>query len=282
MPDIIKGHDARDPTSIQLRTPQDLQKPVESESKLTIGLPVEYNVTELHPTVRAAWKTTIERLHRAGHLVLSVNLPTTKQALAAYYAIASAEAHSNLARFDGVRYGNPSTQSRPEGSTLYSQTRGEMFGDETKRRILTGAHVLSTKGEETLLIKAQKVRRLVRNGFDAVFRKPNPLVDHDSSRDTHDNTKVDVLITPTTLNLPPKLKDLEDQSDQSPTAAYGSDVLTVPASLAGLPAVSVPVPHGDQNVTENDVPTVGIQIIGQYGDEDMVLAAAREIEAMAA
>ena len=257
-----------------------------------MGVPVEYNIEELDPIVRRAWLCTIEHFQRLGHKVVPVTLPTTKSALSAYYILAPSEASSNLAKYDGVRYG-----SRAEGpdkagpdEVLYSRTRGTFLGDEVKARILLGTFSLSARAIDNYFVQAQKVRRLVQEDFNRVFQLPNALLpppppqppspesSPESSRAEQDadTDRVDVLLGPTAPTLPPFLDEVETQSS---VATYTNDVLTVPASLAGLPAISVPVAIDDVTRDSHpDVPTVGMQIIGQHGDDETVLAVAEVME----
>jgi aspartyl-tRNA(Asn)/glutamyl-tRNA(Gln) amidotransferase subunit A len=205
-----------------------------------------------------------------------IRLPATQHALSAYYVLAPAEASSNLAKYDGVRYG-----SRAEGidgtpdSVLFARTRGQGLGPEVQRRILLGAFSLSAQAIDNYFIQAQKVRRLVQHDFNRAFATKNPLL-NDTSGSADDENKVDVIICPTAPTLAPSLVSVEDQD---PIQAYMNDVFTVPASLAGLPAVSVPVQiAADEKNTEHGKPnseeTAGIQIIGQYGDDKLVLKVA--------
>ncbi|KAF2501241.1 glutamyl-tRNA amidotransferase subunit A [Lophium mytilinum] len=280
----LNVHDPRDPTSLPPSTRSRIasvlaKRPLEwPPSKpspppglvgpmppLRIGVPIEYNIAELQPEVRAAWMQTLRILADNGHSIHQVSLPTTRHALSAYYVLAPAEASSNLAKYDGVRYGSraPGSDASPETkSVLFAKTRGEGFGDEVKRRILLGAYTLSADAIDNYFIKAQKVRRLVQQDFDRVFALPNPLLDDQPANG--ENKKVDLLICPTAPTLPPTLKSLEGQS---PVDAYINDVFTVPASLAGLPAVSFPV----ECVVDGVAIKVGIQAIGQYGDDHLVL-----------
>ena len=248
---------------------------------LRIGVPSEYNVSELSTPVRTAWTQILSRFQSEGHTIIPVSLPTTRQALAAYYVIAPAEASSNLAKYDGVRYGTPA--DGPDGATgvLFAKTRGEGFGPEVRRRILLGTYSLSSAAMDNYFIQAQRVRRLVARDFDAVFSLPNVL--HTEGVSRIDNSGVDVLVCPTAPKLPPTLKEA---SGLDPIHEYVSDVLTVPASLAGLPAISVPfdVPHagnadgGEDESTDRNQVSVGMQIIGQFGHDDLVLNVAEIVE----
>ena len=209
-------------------------------------------------------------------------LPATKHALSAYYVLAPAEASSNLAKYDGVRYGFRNGADDGAGGVLYANTRGEGFGDEVKRRILLGAYSLSAEAIDNYFLQAQRVRRLVQQDFDRVFAMSNPLLDFPDGSQKRNG--VDVLISPTAPTLPPTLEAVQNQT---PLDAYMNDVFTVPASLAGLPAISVPVPmHFDGPIPELGYQyedkewshPVGVQVIAQYGDDDLVFDVAKMIE----
>ena len=227
---------------------------------------MEYNTEELQPTVKEAWLSTLQQLRQLGHTIHVLSLPATKMALSAYYVLAPAEASSNLAKYDGVRYGNKSPEREGTDNVLYAATRGSGLGEEVKRRILLGSYSLSAAAIDNYFIKAQKVRRLVQRDFNNAFALPHPLLDDQAISSTED--KVDVILTPTAQSMPPKLDSL-DTAD--PLEAYSADVLTVPASLAGLPAMSVPV---------SEEPSIGMQIIAQYGDDDLVFDFARVVESL--
>ena len=218
-----------------------------------------------------------------GHIIVPVSLPSTKHALSAYYVLAAAEAASNLAKYDGVRYGTSSNENDSAGTVLYDSVRGNGFGDEVKRRILLGSYTLSSEAIDNYFIQAQKVRRIVQRDFDRVFATPNPLrpqeqfdlSDLDEGVELEDKlgpAQVDVLICPTAPTLPPLLEEVKNQA---PVDSYMNDVFTVPASLAGLPAVSIPVgvAPGHDNVS-----FAGVQVIGQYWDDYLVLRVGRLIE----
>lgn len=194
-------------------------------------------------------------------------MPSTQQALPAYYILAPAEASSNLAKYDGVRYGTRA-EDKPGTDTdgLYTSTRGEGFGAEVKRRILLGGFSLSADAIDNYFLQAQRIRRLVQRDFNAAFNARHPFLHSPSKLQARSN--IDVLVSPTAPSPPPRLSTLLDDaagccSSSSPLDAYTNDVFTVPASLAGLPAVSVPVTAGDE--------LAGIQVVGQYGDDDLVL-----------
>ncbi|PSR78838.1 amidase signature domain-containing protein [Coniella lustricola] len=318
-------HDPRDPTSLssgarrRCAAERKFYAPTaplsktgigEQEAKrvlqpLTFGIPAEYNIEELEPCIRQAWHDTAIFLREAiGARVVPVSLPSTKHALSAYYIIAPAEASSNLAKYDGVRYGpkqseieaqnskstNDADTKPPNERVLYSTVRGQNFGPEVQRRILLGSYTLSSEAIDNYFIQAQRIRALVRRDFDRVLRLSNPLLDADAQRfdlaemdeavvleDKLGPPQVDFLLCPTAPTLPPKLDDVLAREKSSPTEAYMNDVFTVPASLAGLPAVSIPHKVKGQPAWRN---TMGLQIIGQYWDDARLLAVAEALTAL--
>ncbi|KAK3696182.1 Trimeric GatFAB AmidoTransferase(AdT) complex subunit [Vermiconidia calcicola] len=278
--DILNQYDPQDPTSLQPSVRRRIAANRRTPPKtLRIGVPTEYNIHELSSAVRAAYISTLQQLQNLGHTLHAISLPTTKQALSAYYVLAPAEASSNLAKYDGIRYGfrseGPDALPR-ENLPLYAKTRGEGFGEEVKRRILLGAYTLSSEAIDNYFIQAQKVRRLVQRDFDRVFATQNPLLD---SKPGGGGDEVDIIITPSAPTLPPTVDEVKKQS---PVEIYMNDVFTVPASLVGLPAVSVPMPLSDDTVEMEveggDVKTTGIQVIGQFGDDELVLRAAEIVQ----
>lgn len=276
---MIKGFDERDPTSISRKTRFRIQEALQKHrsskrQRYRIGVPKEYNTRELEPSVRQAWLDTLGLLQDRGHSICSVSLPATKSALAAYYVIAPAEASSNLAKYDGVRYGNKLVGRDGTENVLYAATRGAGLGEEVKKRILLGSYSLSAAAIDNYFIKAQKVRRLVQNDFNNVFLFPHPLLSRDDK--PQPDKGVDVVITPTAQSLPPKLSTLAWRGSVD---TFSDDVLTVPASLAGLPAISIPIAIRDLESRSQDRPrSVGLQILAQYGDDDSVFGIAKEIE----
>lgn len=284
---LHEEHDARDPTSLSAATRARCSKAcppsLPALSQLTVGIPVEYNIEELDPEIRATWMSAATALERQGVRIVPVSLPATKEALCAYYVLAPAEASSNLAKYDGVRYGVRSEDSDAAGETLYSETRGAGFGDEVKRRILLGTYTLSSEAIDNYFIQAQKVRRLVQRDFDRVFKLENPLYEprqFDLSdmaettglEDKQGPSQVDFLLCPTAPTFPPRLKEIREQTSVD---AYTNDVFTVPASLAGLPAVSVP------SCTGRKLPA-GLQLIGQFWDDARLLSMAEKLEELVA
>lgn len=279
--DRLNIYDPKDPTSLPPSARSRLKNGANVPKSLRIGIPLDYNIATLHPTVRKAWIRTLKQLWEHGHTLHPVRLPATQHALSAYYVLAPAEASSNLAKYDGVRYG-----SRAEGidgtpdSVLFAKTRGQGFGAEVQRRILLGAFSLSAQAIDNYFIQAQKVRRLVQSDFDRVFATSNPLLNNATPTPEKDIDKVDVLLCPTAQSSAPSLSDVHEQD---PVQAYMNDVFTVPASLAGLPAINVPVPTSTEDKSNEDRPglsceAVGIQIIGQYGDDNLVLSVAKQLE----
>ncbi|KAJ3482251.1 hypothetical protein NLG97_g7616 [Lecanicillium saksenae] len=277
-------HDPSDPTSLTAETRKRCARASPAQlaplHNVTIGIPAEYNIEELEPAVRDAWAATAAKMEAQGARIVSVSLPSTREALCAYYVLAPAEASSNLAKYDGVRYGVRSENGDAAGDTLYSEARGSGFGEEVRRRILLGTYSLSSEAIDNYFIQAQKVRRRVQQDFDKVFSLENPLYEprqFDLSEmsadlelaDKRGPVQVDFLLCPTAPTFPPTLKDLETKSSVD---AYTMDVFTVPASLAGLPAVSVPVWPEDSRLP------VGMQLIAQYWDDQRLLSMAAKLE----
>lgn len=256
-----------------MRSKLDTQ-PARCRSHFRIGVPSEYNITELDPIVREAWVTTLARLQEANHKICFLSLPTTQVALSAYYIIAPAEASSNLAKYDGVRFGTKNSILQETQDVLFAVARGEGLGEEVKRRILLGSYSLSAAAMDNYFIKAQKARRLVRDDFNRVFSQRHPLLDRNELTSPNETTSVDVIISPTTPSLPPNLYNVQNAAAID---TYSDDIFTVPASLAGLPAISIPIPI-DSLVSHPRFKTTGLQIISQYGDDDFLLDVAESIE----
>lgn len=276
-PDVVNGHDRQDPTSLSNAARSRIRNKISTRKDnraLRIGIPIEYNLFELDPLVRRVWLQTIQYFSTRNHSIHSINLGTTPHALSAYYILAPSEASSNLARYDGVRYGTREEghDNAPNG-VLYARTRGKNFGAEVQRRILLGTYSLSADAIDNYFVQAQKIRRLVQDGFNAVFDMQNPLLQEREG--TVRETGVDVILCPTAPSLPPTLKDVQEHD---PLQAYVNDVFTVPASLAGLPAVSVPVYVPVEDGGDGVKQTVGMQIIGQFGDDERVLEVAGMVE----
>lgn len=278
-------HDPNDPTSLSEKFRFDHQE-VPRERPVRIGIPMEYNIKELDPSIRDVWADAAARLEAAGYDIVPVSLPSTKHALSAYYVIAPAEASSNLAKYDGVRYGVRGDESDAAGHVLYSKTRGEGLGDEVKRRILLGSYSLSSEAMDNYFIQAQKVRKLVQRDFDRVFRVANPLYDPQQFdlSDMGDDVlladklgpkQVDFLLCPTAPTFAPRLADVRAQT---PVQVYMNDVFTVPASLAGLPAISIPARvRNAESAADESRAVAGLQLIGQYWDDQHLLGVAQQL-----
>ncbi|MFC6435549.1 Asp-tRNA(Asn)/Glu-tRNA(Gln) amidotransferase subunit GatA [Novosphingobium resinovorum] len=253
MLESMAGFDPKDATSLNLPVP-DWTAALSGDLKgKKVGIPKEYRVEGMPAEIEAIWEQGIAWLKDAGAEVIEVSLPHTQYALATYYIIAPAEASSNLARYDGVRYG---LRDLPDGAGLqdmYAATRADGFGAEVKRRILIGTYVLSAGFYDAYYTKAQKVRALISQDFAKAFEQ------------------VDVLLTPTA----PSAAFALGESNEDPIAMYLNDVFTVPASLAGLPAMSVPADLDAQGLP------LGLQIIGRPLDEQGVLNAGLAIEGRA-
>ena len=244
----MAGFDPGDSTSADVPVPE-FEAALDGGVKgLRIGIPAEYAVEGMNPEIAALWERGREWLAAAGAEPVDIRLPHTRFALPAYYIVAPAEASSNLARYDGVRYG---LRENAAGlAELYGKTRAAGFGAEVRRRILIGTYVLSTGYYDAYYLKAQKVRTLIAADFAAAFEA------------------CDAILTPTT---PGPAFAMGEKSDD-PVAMYLNDVLTVPASLAGLPAVSVPAA-----LTGDGLP-LGLQLIGRAFDETTLFRAAQALE----
>ncbi|PHH77793.1 hypothetical protein CDD82_3360 [Ophiocordyceps australis] len=284
IPALDQVHDSLDPTSLSLasrrRCAHACPPTLDDNTQLTIGIPLEYNIVELEPVIRDTWAEAGALLEKAGIRIVPVSLPTTREALCAYYVIAAAEASSNLAKFDGVRYGLRTSNGDATGETLYSNTRGSGFGDEVRRRILLGTYSLSAAGINNYFLQAQRVRRLVRHDLNRVFRRANPLceprqfdlcdlADATEVEDRRGPVQVDFLLTPTSPKLPVPVQQVQGSSS---VESYFTDVFTVPASLAGLPAISLPV-----RAVGSRLP-VGLQLVGQFWDDRRLLALAERVK----
>ena len=244
----MSGHDAKDSTSLPIAVPDYPDFVGRSPKGLRIGVPKQYRADGMPPEIDALWEQGVAWLKDAGCEVVEVSLPHTRYALPAYYIIAPAEASSNLARYDGMRYG-----LRADGANLnavYEETRAAGFGDEVKRRILIGTYVLSAGYYDAYYLKAQKVRRRIADDFDAAFQT------------------VDALLTPT---APSAAFGLGENS-ADPVAMYLNDIFTVTVNLAGLPAISLP-----GGLDAAGLP-LGLQLIGRALDEGTLFTLAGAME----
>ena len=247
----MAGHDAKDSTSVDLPVPDYEAALGRSLKGLKVGIPKEYRVDGMPAEIDLLWQRGIAWLKDARGTALEVSLPHTKYALPTYYIIAPAEASSNLARYDGVRYG----RRVPGGdlSEMYENTRAAGFGREVRRRVMIGTYVLSAGYYDAFYLKAQRVRALILKDFTEAFKT------------------VDVILAPST----PSAAFAVGEKMDDPIAMYLNDVFTVPANLAGLPGVSVPA-----GLSEDGLP-LGLQIIGRAFAEETVLSAASVLEAAA-
>jgi len=248
MLDVISGHDEKDSTSSNIKKGDFLKNLKKNIRGLKVGIPKEYIVDNMPKAIQSLWDKGIAWMKDSGAIIKNISLPHTKYALPTYYIIAPAEASSNLARYDGVKYG-----FRAPGKDLiemYENTRAQGFGNEVKRRIMIGTYVLSSGYYDAYYLKAQQVRRLIKNDFDNVFNE------------------VDTILTPTAPSSAFKIGDKRED----PIAMYLNDVFTVPVNLAGLPAISLP-----GGLDEAGLP-LGLQLIGKPFDEQTVLNAAYALE----
>jgi len=239
---VLAGHDSKDSTSLSRPVPSYSEKLTKNLSDLTIGIPEEYFTQDLDPAVGKVLQEAMSALERLGARMKSVRLPNTALGIPAYYVIAPAEASSNLSRYDGVRYGYRCNAPK-NLLDLYKRTRGEGFGEEVKRRILVGTYALSSGYYDAYYIKAQKIRRLIREDFMNAFKE------------------VDILLGPTSPTTAFKL----GEKVEDPISMYLSDIYTINVNLAGLPALSIPAGSIE------GLP-VGMQLIGRDFDEMTLLS----------
>ena len=246
--EIMSSYDSKDSTSVEFNRGNYLKNLTYNIKGKKIGIPKEYRVDRMPKEIEKLWEKGINIIKDNGAEVIDISLPSTNYALPAYYIVAPAEASSNLARYDGVKYG-----FRSKGENLidmYEKTRSEGFGDEVKRRIMIGTYVLSSGYYDAYYLKAQKVRRLIKNDFDEAYKK------------------VDAILTPSTPSSAFKIGEkLND-----PVSMYLNDIFTVPINLAGLPAISLPAGH------DNNGFPLGLQVIGKAFDEQSILNIAYSIE----
>ena len=246
--EVISSYDSKDSTSIDFKRNLYSKELTNNIKGKKIGIPKEYRVDGMPKEIEELWSKGIEYIKECGANILEISLPHTNYALPAYYIVAPAEASSNLARYDGVKYG-----FRSEGENLndmYEKTRSEGFGNEVKRRIMIGTYVLSSGYYDAYYLKAQKVRRLIKNDFDEAYKK------------------VDAILTPSTPSSSFKI----GEKTNDPVSMYLNDIFTVPVNLAGLPAISIPA-----GLDKKGYP-LGLQIIGKAFDEQNILNIAYAME----
>ncbi len=246
--EVMSSYDSKDSTSIKFKRNKYSEELTNNIKGKKIGIPKEYRVDGMPNEIEDLWKKGINYIKDCGAEVVDISLPHTNYALPAYYIVAPAEASSNLARYDGVKYG-----FRTEGENLidmYEKTRSDGFGNEVKRRIMIGTYVLSSGYYDAYYLKAQKVRRLIKKDFDDAY------------------SKVDAILTPSTPSSAFKIGEKADD----PISMYLNDIFTVPVNLAGLPGISIPA-----GVDKKGYP-LGLQIIGKAFDEQTILNIAYSME----
>ena len=253
MLEAMAGHDPMDSTSAEIPTP-DFESCLTGDVRgRTIGVPAEYRQDGMPDKIESLWETGADMLRDAGAKVIRVSLPHTRFALPAYYVIAPAEASSNLARYDGVKYGYRAQIEPDDGIVdMYARTRAEGFGPEVRRRVLIGTYVLSAGFYDAYYKRAQRVRTLIRRDFEAVF-----------------DAGVDAILTPTT---PSAAFGLGEIPEDDPVKMYLNDVFTVTVNLAGLPGISVPAGLDDDGLP------LGLQLIGRPWEEADLLNIAYALE----
>ena len=246
--EVISSFDKKDSTSIDFKRNNYSSELTRNIKGIKIGIPKEYRVDGMPDEIEKLWKKGIEYAKDCGAEIIDISLPHTSYALPTYYIVAPAEASSNLARYDGVKYG-----LRSSGKNLidmYEKTRSEGFGEEVKRRVMIGTYVLSSGYYDAYYLKAQKVRQLIKQDFDQAYNK------------------VDAILTPSTPSSAFKI----GEKSNDPVSMYLNDIFTVPVNLAGLPGISIPA-----GVDKNNYP-LGLQIIGKPFDEQTVLNIAYSME----
>ena len=246
--EIISTYDEKDSTSIDFKRNEYSKELTNNIKGKKIGIPKEYRVDGMPKEIEDLWTKGIEYAKDCGAEIVEISLPHTNYALPTYYIVAPAEASSNLARYDGVKYG-----FRSKGENLidmYEKTRSEGFGSEVQRRIMIGTYVLSSGYYDAYYLKAQKVRKLIKNDFDEAYKK------------------VDAILTPSTPSAAFKI----GEKTNDPVSMYLNDIFTVPVNLAGLPAISIPA-----GVDAKGYP-LGLQIIGKAFDEQSILNVAYAME----
>jgi aspartyl-tRNA(Asn)/glutamyl-tRNA(Gln) amidotransferase subunit A len=246
--EVISTYDKKDSTSIDFKRNEYAKELTKNIKGKKIGIPKEYRVDGMPKEIEDLWQKGIQYAKDCGAEIINISLPNTSYALPTYYIVAPAEASSNLARYDGVKYG-----FRAKGENLidmYEKTRSEGFGAEVQRRIMIGTYVLSSGYYDAYYLKAQKVRKLIKNDFDEAYKR------------------VDAILTPSTPSSAFKIGEKKDD----PVSMYLNDIFTVPVNLAGLPAISIPAGHDASGYP------LGLQIIGKAFKEQEILNLAYAME----
>ncbi|MFC1704457.1 Asp-tRNA(Asn)/Glu-tRNA(Gln) amidotransferase subunit GatA [Candidatus Omnitrophota bacterium] len=248
---IIATHDSNDTTSVDTKTPDYTKALIDDVKGLTIGIPKEYFIEGIDKEVKKTVEEAIEALKKKGAKTKQISLPHTEYAVPTYYVVATAEASSNLARFDGVQYGLRKAEDRENAMIeMYKQTRKEGFGKEAKRRIMLGTYALSAGYYDAYYLRALKVRTLIKNDFDQAFKD------------------VDCIVTPTSPTPAFKI----GEKSENPLAMYLSDIFTISANLAGIPAISIPC-----GFTKKNLP-IGLQILAKPFAEEALFKVAYSYE----
>ncbi len=243
--DAIKGHDEKDSTSADFEI-EDIANKLDPEVKLTIAV-IDEHVAQADEDIQKAFAETVAKLEEAGHTIVHKEMSNTKYDIATYYILATAEAATNLARYDGVRYGRRAEAKNTE--ELFYNTRSEGFGEEVKRRILLGNFVLSSGYYDAYYVKAQKVRHLIRDEYNRIFEE------------------ADLILSPVAPSVAPKIGSIHD-----PLEMYKSDMYTLGVNLAGLPGISLPVAKNDEGMP------IGLQLIAKAFDEKILFNGAASME----
>ena len=244
--DAIKGHDPKDSTSAEFEI-EDIANHIDANRKLTVAV-IDNYISEADADVQAAYALAVEKLEAEGHTIIHKKMTNTKYDIATYYIVATAEAATNLARFDGIRYGRQAVDPK-NLEDLYFRTRSEGFGEEVKRRILLGNFVLSSGYYDAYYLKAQKVRHLIRDEFNKIFEE------------------ADLILSPVAPSVAPKIGASAD-----PLEMYKSDMYTIAINLAGLPAISLPIMKNGEGMP------VGLQLIAKAFDEKAIFDGAASLE----
>jgi aspartyl-tRNA(Asn)/glutamyl-tRNA(Gln) amidotransferase subunit A len=251
---VISGFDLQDSTSVNIAVPQ-FEALLNSDIRgKKIGIPKEYVVDGTSEEITQLWTRGREMLKKRGAEIIEISLPHTEYAAAVYYVLASAECSSNLARFDGVRYGFRAAEANLSLEEMYEKTRAQGFGAEVQRRILTGTYVLSAGYFDAYYKKAQRVRNLILQDFLDAFKK------------------VDAILTPTTPSAAFSIDESKKIGESDPVKMYLNDIFTIPVNLAGLPGISVPAGF------DKDGLPLGLQIISKHFDEQTMLNVALALE----
>lgn len=255
---VLDQYDEKDPTSLSPTIRKEFGQTKPKQKELVIGIVHELIVDDLLPESIESWTKVLTSLQQAGHKLQLVSIPSIKRLLSAYYALATAEAASNLSRYDGLRYGLSNENVRDSAADLVSENRTAGFGFEVQRRLLLGNYTLSSESGNHYL-RATEVRQKLVQEFNLVFSANNHLV-------VGPLGDCDILICPTATGPAPSVAEYEEKTDKNYLAGFLNDVLTVPASLAGIPSISLPYENG-----------LGIQVMAQHGDDERLLEVSKAL-----